>query len=163
MRAAGVKVNPPSGEAARSVIEQAGTELSVIGMEEPLLAADARTISEIRSRQRALKEELREAEATGKTKRVAKLQAESEQIAAYLGSVADFRSRPRKLKEKGSSKRTSVKNAIDRVNVRLREVLPALAEHLNPLVLRTGMECSYRPSGVVKWKFEIGSKVLRGM
>jgi hypothetical protein len=80
------------------------------------------------------------------------LEREAEQIRALVRQSLDHRGRSRRAVDDRESVRKAVGNAIRRTVDQIREIHPALAEHLSPPRLRCGANPIYSPEASVAWE-----------
>lgn len=114
-------------------------------------ALDGRGFAECRKGERDLLAEVEEARRCGDAARVEFLQGEINALTEYVGAARGLRGRVRRVGDKSTSVRTSVKNAIDLVVRKLLAEHPDLARHLEDSI-RTGESVCYDPRPDVHWE-----------
>ncbi len=110
----------------------------------PTLLLDRRARDEIRARLEDVETEISTADESGDLGRAESLGAERDSILETLEQSLDHRHRSRSFVSEAERARINVTRTIRSAIGRLRQVVPALGEHLDRLIT-TGRMCSYTP------------------
>ncbi len=112
--------------------------------------ADAKALGAYRRRLKDLQSQRVEAERNGDQGRIAKLNAEVEQIDVALSQAVGMGRRVRRSADSTERARKAVTKAINEAIDHIREQLPDLADHLDAAISR-GAKCSYSPPMDASW------------
>ena len=108
-------------------------------------------LSEIKSQQRELVEELQRAKACGDETREAKVEEDIEKLKEYTKKNTDKHGRPRRLGSSAERVRKRVLKNYTKALRRLKEDAPSFAQHLSDSI-QMGHSCIYTPKTDPNWK-----------
>jgi len=115
---------------------------------------DQKGIDDVTARLKLLKQRIDEAKARGNQTQLQALQTQHDELAPYLGSVANKSGAPRKVDSSHDQARKKITNGIARAIKAIKVGHPELGGHLEESI-STGSYFSYRPKTPVRWEITV--------